>query len=447
MQPTHTTRRSRASSDPGPPVSGREDLELQPMGIHAGASVQNAVGEMAATNPPEIAAPPLTEPLQTVAILDSRAPRSTAITTTLEQGDLVPSAVGTSTSARPSAGETATPGQHGILTKIIPSPEPTLVSGQSGPHQTYFPSQENGTPGLEDITRLSTIATLMRPLAESSLFSAEQHNTPGQEHSIDLPLETPPLEPSAEPRVQPSTPQVAPPGRADSTGAASPITPQAELETSASARKTGAPDLEVFFEKYKSIVPQSEFDEFRSTLSRKRNFRALRFLDHCEDSEFLAAAFRVLKWTPRELDRTFPPWRGTLLIEDADIECILALDAEYGIDPLFIVRYVGNSHSLKLWHTSFGDSSCRTNASMEGNWYITSGIIPGASPRRWHDPSRTAQRGISKFFDRGEATDGKRPWWGEACRRTCFEEFPDVKVFFARIACYCLSDDLRKLRL
>jgi hypothetical protein len=434
-------RRSRASSDPGTPLSGREDLELQPMDTQVEASVQNAVEETAATNPPEIVAPPSTEPLQTIAILDPRTPHPTRTTTTPEQEKLVHSDVGTSTSARPSAEETATPGQQGTLTRIILSSESSLVSGQSGSHQTYFPSQENCTPGLEDITRLSTEVTLMRPLAETPLVSTEQHNTPGQEHSIDLPLESSPMDPSAEPRIQPSTPQDAPSGRADLAGAASPITPHAEPETSATARKTGAPDLEAFFEKYKSIVPPSEFDEFRSTLSRKRNFRA-RMYQH------KYGIYDEHVWEPSPLMVRLLRQRGTLLIEDADIECILALDAEYGLDPLFIVKYVGDSQSSELdWHTSFGHSSRRNDASMMGNWYITNGSTLGAFSRRWHDPSRTARRGISKFFDRGEATNGKRPWWGEACRQIRDEEFPDVEQFFvdSKIACYCLSDDLRKL--
>jgi hypothetical protein len=444
-------RRSRASSDPGTPLSGREDLELQPMDTQVEASVQNAVEETAATNPPEIVAPPSTEPLQTIAILDPRTPHPTRTTTTPEQEKLVHSDVGTSTSARPSAEETATPGQQGTLTRIILSSESSLVSGQSGSHQTYFPSQENCTPGLEDITRLSTEVTLMRPLAETPLVSTEQHNTPGQEHSIDLPLESSPMDPSAEPRIQPSTPQDAPSGRADLAGAASPVTPQAEPETSASARKTGAPDLEAFFEKYKSIVQPSEFDEFRSTLSRKRNFRAFRFLHkYSGDDENMAAL--VLGWTP-VVPRIMPqtskkPWPGTLLIEDADIECILALDAEYGLDPRFIAGYVGRSHSLDPWDDCFRHSSCFNDASMVGNWYIMDADTLGAFSRRWHDPSRTARRGIPKFFDRGKATNGKRPWWGEACRQHC-AVFPGVEEFFvdSKIACYCLSDDLRKLRL
>jgi hypothetical protein len=405
------------------------------MGIHAGASVQNAVGEMAATNPPEIAAPPSTEPLQTIAILDPGGPRSTTAPTTPEQEKLVPSAVVTSTSARPSAGETATPG----------SSEPTLVSGQSGSHHTYFPSQGNGTPGLEDITSFSTEATLMRPLAESSLPSTDQHNTPGQEQSIGPSLRAPLLDSSAEPQVQSSTPQEAPPERGDSAGAAPPITPHAEPETRATAQKNGTPDLESFFEKYKTMVRPSRSDEFRSTLGRERNFRALTFPHNdCKDddteSPFLLGARYWIPSKVKELQR------GILLVEDADIHCVLALDAEFGLDPRFIVRYVDYSHFLEPSHPPFGDSSCCNDAGMAGNWYIISGTTWGAFSRRWRDPSRTAQRGITKFFDRGEATKKKRPWWGEACRRTSSTDVEQF-VIHSRIACYCLSDDLRKLPL
>ena len=195
-------------------------------------------------------------------------------------------------------------------------------------------------------------------------------------------------------------------------------------------------------------MPPSEFDEFRSTLSRKRDFRALLF-PFLNDAE--SFPFRESVWTPRlsGLRELKNPWRGTLLIEDADIECILALDAEYGLDPQFIVSYVGRSYALDRWDTSFGHPTCPKDASIVRNWYLTSGTTFGPFSRRWHNPSRTARRGMPKFFDRGEATNGKRPWWGEACRQICHEEFREGEHFFvdSKIACYCLSDDLRKLRL
>jgi hypothetical protein len=408
------------------------------MGSHAKASVQNAVGEIAATNPPEIAAPPSTEPLQRITILDPRAPRST---TTPEQERLVPSAVGTSTSARPSAEEAAIPGQQETLTRIIPSSEPTLVSGQSGSYQTYFPSQGNGTPGLEGITRLSTEVTLMRPLAEAPLSSTEYHNTPGQEHSIDLPLETPPLESSAESQIQASTPEDVPAGRASSTGTVPPIISHAEPETRAAAQKNGMPDLESFYEKYKTMVQPARLDEFRSTLGRKRHPRAYMY----EDKDCTNGG-RPWFFSPLSAKGLRQKERCTLLVEDVDIEWISVLDAEFGLDPQFIVRYVGYSHFLDPSFPPFGHASCRNDAGMAGNWYINRGTTYGKFSRRWHDPSRTARRGVPKSFDRAEAIDEIRPWWGEACRQ---ERFPDSEQFFVRskIACYCLSDDLRKLRL
>jgi hypothetical protein len=391
------------------------------MGSHAEASVQNAVGETAATNPTEIAAPPSTEPLQTIAILDSRAPRSTTTPMASEQEKLVPSAVGNSTSARPSAEEAAIPGRQETLTRIIPSSEPTLVSGQSGSHHTYLPSQEDGTPGLEDVP----------------LFSTEQDNTPGQDHPIDFPLESPSSEPSAESRVQPSMPRDVPPGRGDLVGVASPISPHAEPETRAAAQKNGTPDLERFFEKYKRMVRSSRFDEFRSILGRKRNSRSLLFTYRdCKDDDETKYHnfFDVLElpWKPRQVGQLRS---GIILIEDADIECLLALDSKFGLDPRFIVRYVDYSHFLEPSHPPFGHTSCRNDAGMAGTWYTTSG-----TSAYWYDSSRTAQRGIA------EATNGNNPWWGEAYRKHCLSVEGKFTVT-SRIACYCLSDDLRKLRL
>jgi hypothetical protein len=397
------------------------------MSSQAEINLRNAVAETTAPNPPDMGATPSTEPLQTIAIPDSRAPRSITTTTTPEQGILVRSTTDASMSARPSAEETAI-SEHETSRRDLTGREPTIASLRP---DSPILSQEKETPELEDITRLSAGVTLMSSSAESPLSHTERNTTSGQDHSTGTGTVVPPLGSLAEPSLQSATLQDAPPGRADTSGAVLPITPHAEPETLASAQQNDALHLEGFFAKYKNIVRPETFDEFRSILGRERNFRA----QFTSQTGYLSKAFL---WKPSMMRSLEGLQVGTLLIEDADIECILALDVKFNLDPRFIVSYVDYDQPSP----TFEHKSYRANGCMTGSWYVNRGITKAA----FSVPPRAAQRSFPKFFNRGEVTNAKCPWWREACRQKDSPDGKDICVT-SKIACYRLSNNLSKVRL
>jgi hypothetical protein len=126
---------------------------------------------------------------------------------------------------------------------------------------------------------------------------------------------------------------------------------------------------------------------------------------------------------------------GTLLIEDADIECILALDVKFNLDPRFIVSYVDYDQSSP----PFEHKSYRADGCITGSWYVNRGTTKAA----FSVPPRAAQRSFPKC---GEVTNAKCPWWREACRQEDSSDGKDICVT-SKIAWYRLSGDISKLRL
>jgi hypothetical protein len=95
------------------------------------------------------------------------------------------------------------------------------------------------------------------------------------------------------------------------------------------------PDLEAFFGKYSGIVPQSELAEFRSLISREQNSKAERFR-RCD-----VAAYGGSEWSPSKVHELDRDSISILLIEDVDVRWIMALDAEFDLDPHLILSYAG----------------------------------------------------------------------------------------------------------
>jgi hypothetical protein len=181
------------------------------------------------------------------------------------------------------------------------------------------------------------------------------------------------------------------------------------------------------------MVRPEKFDEFCLILGRKREFQA------CVASEDYKT---WRKWEPW---RTKPELRGKgeiLLIEDADIECIMSLDAEVNLDPLFILSYMDyyklSEEPLLPWEERYH----RTDTGIAGSWYVPPCVIQGFHSL---DSPRRARQRVPTFWGCAEATNAKRPWWTEACRQSSPAPYslPRIK---SRIACYCMSGHRRKLR-
>ena len=410
------------------------------MSSHGEISVRNTGDGTAAVCPPETNATPSTEALQTIGIPSPGASWSPTIPAIPDQGVLDRSTIEPSTSAPVSDEEAAIPGRESPR-KVISGRDPTFALIRPDPP---ISSQENDTPKLEGATSMGlTSAKSMTKLPPSSTV---QHHTPDQHHSIEVPLNSSSLGSSAGSRAQHSTPQDAPTGRLDSSGDVPLIAPDTGPETFVPAQQNDAPGLEGFFAKYRSLVIPSRFDRFRSTLGRERAFRAFMYQDKAEVDTYQRSW--ESKWEPWMVKQLCVE-RGTsrtLLIEDADIKCILALDEEFSLDPRFVVSYASyNRFSKNVFLVPRGSAlrSHRAVTGMAGSWYISCSTTAALFSWRGNRPSR--QR-IPKFFDRGEATNEKRPWWREDCRQTVEDNEIYCEVE-SKIACYCLTDDIRKLRI
>jgi hypothetical protein len=434
-----------------PPIlsTGQADTEMHPIDAHMELNLLRSFDETVSPHQHGIFATPSTESLPATTILDPRAPRS--ITTMAIPGQEVParSTIYGSTSTplkhrnQPSTEEAATPAQEMTSARVTWGGQPTSTSLQPGNH---VPAHEDDTPQPEDITRLSAEMTRMRPLAKSSPSYAEQISTFGEENPAEVTPEDPPLNHPVESSVQSSTLQGATPERRNSTGTtaeAPPVSAHLKHGTRPSTPRSVAPSLEDFFEKYRSIMRPSDFDGFRSTLGRERDFWGSLL------TEDLREVREYRRWTPSMAKQLRRQKRDILLIQDADINCIMALDAEFSLDPRFILNYVGcgqysSNYKERRGQDQFEGQFHRADSGMAGSWYVTHCKIQGDFP--WHscDPSRTAWQGVTKFWDRGGATDAKRPWWSEDCRQMGPVE-PSTEIE-SKIACYCLSDDLRKLQ-
>ncbi|KAM0690038.1 hypothetical protein Q7P36_008805 [Cladosporium allicinum] len=226
----------------------------------------------------KIFATPSTESVPATTIIDTRAPRSTVIMAIPKQEVPARSTAYNSTSApleyrnQPSTEEDAAPVQEKISARVTQGGQPTSTSLQSGIH---VPVQDNHAPKPEDITRLSVEMTPMRPLAKPSLSNTKKTTTSGESCSPEVSPEVAPLNQPVASSAQSSTLQSATPERRDSTKTTAevpPVSAPIEHGTRRSTPRNVAPNLEDFFEKYKSMIEPSNFDEFRSTLGRERDF-------------------------------------------------------------------------------------------------------------------------------------------------------------------------------
>jgi hypothetical protein len=169
-------------------------------------------------------------------------------------------------------------------------------------------------------------------------------------------------------------------------------------------------------------VRPEEFDEFYSVLGRKREFRAFVLSEEHSGCS---------NWTPWRIKPELRGERDILLIEDADIECIMSLDAEVNFDPWFVLSYMDYCELSEEPRLPWEERYHRTDTGMAGSWYVLPCVIEGMDP--------------PTFWACAEATNAERPWWMEACRQSSHTPYTLPRVT-SQIACYCLSEHRRKLR-
>jgi hypothetical protein len=259
--------------------------------------------------------------------------------------------------------------------------------------------------------------------------------------SIGVAMEVPPVSSSAGSSVQPSAQQNAIPGRAVSKRAT------AEVGTTEILVGSRIDGHKRFFQKYNDIVPSSELKEFRSLVGRERDFKAHLWQPYSASKERGLWTKTDDPWTPSRLQKLKDTDHGVLVIEDVDIRCLDALDAVFGLDPAFLVRYVSSAERVRRPFSNQPDGYHQTETGMSGTWYITN--AKAACNSSWptnnsspHLPT-VLQRSYKLFKD-DKTWKKDSPWWQEPCRRGRSLETDGKDAIISVIACYCLSENFRK---
>jgi hypothetical protein len=186
------------------------------------------------------------------------------------------------------------------------------------------------------------------------------------------------------------------------------------------------------------------FTQFRSLVGCERHFRARlwqRLGDHSN-------VFSI--WTPSEKNALKVHNRDVLLIEDVDIRCLLAIDAEFNLDPKFILSYTkGTARGFQS--PAPRDECHQTETGSAGSWYTTADHITNdteMTPGRWLHLYKSPWQRNPENQGRDKEPSAKLALWQESCKqiRPISLLGSQIEFFTSVSACYCLSDSLRKLR-
>jgi len=178
------------------------------------------------------------------------------------------------------------------------------------------------------------------------------------------------------------------------------------------------------------MVPDEEWEAFRSLFSRERDFKATLVRQR-------GNGYEECDWTSGMAEALKRCSHGVLLIEDVDIRCILLLDAQFNLDPQFLLSYIDSRSEFESYNIKpHGDEVHKPKVGNVGDWYRIDGHMccyssqtDATRPLAWQKTPKSSKSGM--------CSNENRPWCQEACRL-------DHYMVRSVIACYCLSNNLRK---
>jgi len=315
-----------------------------------------------------------------------------------------------------------------------------------GAKEVQRPTQREVLSDREDAFAASPMET--RSAVSSAdlgvLLDTQEATTSDRGSTIDLTVEVSPVEPPGEDSTQPSSQQDTTSAGADSLGgilSTDTCVPPISL-------KLPRTQKEDFFTHFEGLVPASEFDDFRSTLGRERNFTAT--IWRSDSGRFVPSAWRTWEYLQSKQSTAL----SVLLIEDADIRCFKYLSAEFGIDSRFMISYVGYrvpvaSFGGRWWRRARLNRYHQSGVDAAPSWYTMNARSCGN--HLWHDSKSPSQ--FAPHSARPYASDhrywysnsvDKRPWWQEPRRKVQSDRNCPERSFQTVVACYCLSPYLRK---
>jgi hypothetical protein len=402
MHPTHATKRTRAHraySDPGAVPLDQYHVEMQPINLS-----QQLVAQPSSRQ--DVVSP-------VTITLDSHTVPSTAILATAEATEATAEAATESTNSVPLQLRT----QHHEASKIIPENREIPPEAVVETFSSSNPTERETQPPID------------------GTFAPGQVENPRGVFVRSLPTGTAP-----DPNIHSDTTEDVSSVQQDTTE--SPIGPTSgRVSADFSTLEGPAPDQEKFFQKYKTMLSLSDLEKFRTLIGRRRNYTARLVGNNfggritTPKPENPDSATRS-GWTNAEWTHEHSGYEErydddyTLLIEDVDIRCLLALDAKFDLDPRFVISYAGPHLRTHQAETS-----------TAGSWFTSVGTIEQDCSRQiddWLRLRRMKRESTPTLSRRTKATSACRPWWQEDCRSY------DRNFHRTVIACYCLSDKIRK---
>ena len=223
---------------------------------------------------------------------------------------------------------------------------------------------------------------------------------------------------------------------------AEPVHKRLKPASHGSTQKKVTSDHDKFLQKYSSILPPPEFEEFSSLISRERKFQA-QIWKEADGGLYEASELTLSKIRDLEIGRD-----DILLIEDVDIRCVMALDAKFDLDPHFILNYAGFQKVAEHQYAPTSvDELHFAETGTSGSWYTIVGKVQADCLRQTDDspshPRNDWQSALKLWKHRG-ASETDRPWCQELCRQGVPTEDSLDHSSLSVVACYCLSKTRRK---
>ena len=204
-------------------------------------------------------------------------------------------------------------------------------------------------------------------------------------------------------------------------------------------------DTEAFFSKYKSLLTPEEFGRFHDLASKTRRSFGYRYYISSSDGKLDTDVVYKRIDTQRSRNADLSKME-TILVEDVDVRCLVALDATYQLDPQFLLAYtsVGDKRSPDLeaaagpadlagkWYTA------EISMLLEPPWFIEDSMML----KMFADMDKPWYRSLLARPDDTE-TEVAKPWWKEEIRTDNNSVGTKIR---SKIACYCLTDKLRESR-
>ena len=418
MQPTFAARRVRSCSDPGSLEFGAEDMKSHP----AEVIVRTPIDWPIVPRQEGIPSGFCRRSQSTSALLDTSASRCTPATTILLNQTDRPC-----NCEQPASDQSKDSGE--ALAKMTQRSSP-------GPSRIQRPTQGEVLSDREDAFAASPMETQSAVSSADLgvLLDTQEATTSDRGSTIEMTVEVSPVEPPGEDSTQPSSQQDTTSAGANSLGGI------LSTDTCVPPIPLKLPRIqkENYFTQFEGLVPAPEFDDFRSTLSRERNFTATMW--RVISGRFVSSAWPT-SWGYVESTAV-----TVLLIEDADIRCFLDLQRRFYIDPRFMVDYVGCQSPV----ASFGGRWWRlarqhryhqseSGFDVKPSWYTMN--VQSCGEHLWHD-SQSSTRSAREHTS--DLSDDRRPWWQEPRRNVQSDRNCPERSFQTVVACCCLSPRLRK---